>query len=296
MANEATADLKEKIRLEIKFKKEINTFFKKVLSYFSESILNNVPFNIPAKFNEELEKILLNQYVIVQNSFGSEIREDLPQEIQSSFLEDDLINDSFQSFNIERSKNIANEINETTQAQAKESLFLARTFDTTTEEEVDGKIVEKKNLLVGFELLLVAQNIFSRKILDRIPAIVTTETEVSAETAKLTEVEVLSTQTSSILAGTPIESTVDKTWVSQGDSLVRETHLRADGQTVPSNKPFSVGDSLLMVPGDTSLGASLNEIINCRCAAQYDDSKVIAIRWEKFNNEESEQVMRVGFL
>jgi uncharacterized protein with gpF-like domain len=295
MSNEAQIDLVKKIRLESRFRREVNRFFNKVLSYFSESVLSNVPFSIPERFDDELKELLLSQYNRVESDFGNEVRKTLPNEIQSTNEENEIINESFASFNFNRSTNIANEINQTTQDQAQEALLIAKTFDTEVQEEVDGQIFNKKNLLVGFELALVAKNILQRKILDRIPTIVTTETEISAETAKLTEIEVLTTQTSSILAGTPIKSQVNKTWVSQGDSRVRETHLEADGQTVPSNEPFIVGDSRLMVPGDTSLGASLDEIINCRCAAQYDDDKIVAIRFEKLNDQ-NEQVIRAALL
>lgn len=57
----------------------------------------------------------------------------------------------------------------------------------------------------------------------------------------------------------------NKMWVSYRDKKVRATHKEADGQIVPLNQPFVVGDSLLMFPHDTSLGASASEIINCRC-------------------------------
>lgn len=295
MANEARSDLVKKIRLEVKFRREINRFFNRVLNYFSESVLNNVHFFIPDRFENELKQLLLTQYKRVESDFGDEIREILPNDIQSTDEENEIIDASFVSFNNERSSSMSNEINKTTQDQAEEALLLAKTFDTDDQEEIDGQIVNKKNLLVGFELSLVAKNILQRKILDRMPTIVTTETEISAEIAKLTEIEVLTMQTSSILAGSPIKSEVNKTWVSQGDSRVRETHLEADGQTVPSNEPFIVGDSRLMVPGDTSLGASLDEIMNCRCAAQYDDDKVAAIRFEKLNDE-SEQVIRASLL
>lgn len=56
-----------------------------------------------------------------------------------------------------------------------------------------------------------------------------------------------------------------KRWVSQRDEKVREAHDEADGQEVPVDEPFTVGGELLMYPGDTSLGATAKNIINCRC-------------------------------
>lgn len=56
-----------------------------------------------------------------------------------------------------------------------------------------------------------------------------------------------------------------KTWISHKDELTRATHRSADGQTVPIDEPFVVGGYSLMFPGDTSLGAPPQEIVNCRC-------------------------------
>lgn len=60
-----------------------------------------------------------------------------------------------------------------------------------------------------------------------------------------------------------------KTWIDVGDKRERKTHLEVGGTTIPINEPFSVGDSLLQFPKDTSLGASADEIVNCRCSIQY---------------------------
>lgn len=60
-----------------------------------------------------------------------------------------------------------------------------------------------------------------------------------------------------------------KTWIDVGDKRERKTHLEVGGTTLPIDEPFSVGDSLLQFPKDTSLGASADEIVNCRCSIQY---------------------------
>ena len=63
---------------------------------------------------------------------------------------------------------------------------------------------------------------------------------------------------------------VKKKWNDIGDTHTRDTHRFAGAQSaIAMNKPFLVGASLLMFPGDTSLGASLDEIIGCRCYLTY---------------------------
>ena len=56
-----------------------------------------------------------------------------------------------------------------------------------------------------------------------------------------------------------------KTWNTMGDERVRPTHVPLDGETVPINQPFQVGDSLMNYPRDASLGADMSEIVGCRC-------------------------------
>lgn len=55
-----------------------------------------------------------------------------------------------------------------------------------------------------------------------------------------------------------------KEWVAAEDGRTRPSHAEADGDEVPLDQPFSVGDASLMIPGDPSGPAK--EIINCRCA------------------------------
>jgi len=59
---------------------------------------------------------------------------------------------------------------------------------------------------------------------------------------------------------------VVRAWDSAGDGKTRPTHVAADLQDpVPQGQPFIVGGYSLMYPGDTSLGAPAEEVINCRC-------------------------------
>jgi len=67
---------------------------------------------------------------------------------------------------------------------------------------------------------------------------------------------------------TPLSDALFREWVTRLDDHVRHSHQKAHGQRVfGTETPFTVGSSLLMYPGDTSLGASLEEIMGCRCFA-----------------------------
>lgn len=60
-----------------------------------------------------------------------------------------------------------------------------------------------------------------------------------------------------------------KQWISMRDKRVRHTHKEVDGKVIQIREPFLVGNSLLLCPGDTSLGADSSEIVSCRCTVKY---------------------------
>ena len=60
-----------------------------------------------------------------------------------------------------------------------------------------------------------------------------------------------------------------KTWNTEKDKRVRQTHREAEKQTVEIWKPFTVGGWELLLPGDDSLGAPPEETSNCRCHLTY---------------------------
>ena len=67
-----------------------------------------------------------------------------------------------------------------------------------------------------------------------------------------------------------------KVWASSRDVRVRDSHrggTGADGQTRDMDKPFNLPGGSLMFPGDSSLGASGAEIIQCRCTTIHKPKK-----------------------
>lgn len=60
-----------------------------------------------------------------------------------------------------------------------------------------------------------------------------------------------------------------KRWDAIVDDKTREDHLDVNGAVVPIDEPFIVGGYEMMYPGDESLGAGPEEIINCRCSVEY---------------------------
>jgi flagellar biosynthesis/type III secretory pathway protein FliH len=63
----------------------------------------------------------------------------------------------------------------------------------------------------------------------------------------------------------------ERVWLSSRDERVRDDHADMDGQRRGKNEPFEAPDgSLLMFPGDTSLGAAASQTVMCRCTEIYE--------------------------
>ena len=122
----------------------------------------------------------------------------------------------------------------------------------------------------------VAGRILTRKFTGRRGTIAVTETQASAEATKVLEAESLTGVVPYSLAGQNVTPAItdgpllisDKTWVTVGDNLVRDSHVVAGGQKVELENSFTVGGELMRHPGDTSQGATVGNVINCRCAAR----------------------------
>lgn len=92
------------------------------------------------------------------------------------------------------------------------------------------------------------------------------ETSIATEGAKNIESMSIDTLASDVV-------NVRKMWITVGDDRVRPqqggnfNHVAADRQLVDEEDSFIVSNQRLMFPTDTSLGASLGNVINCRCLA-----------------------------
>ena len=73
----------------------------------------------------------------------------------------------------------------------------------------------------------------------------------------------------SLSAAAESQIPLDKIWVDTPDERTRDMHVDAGGQKRTLNAPFLVGGEQLMHPGDGSLGASSENLVNCRCTLFY---------------------------
>jgi len=74
-----------------------------------------------------------------------------------------------------------------------------------------------------------------------------------------------------IESGNVRQDQVKTRWKSALDKRTRDSHFGMHNQLVKFGDPFQTpGGSLLMHPGDSSLGAPAKEIVNCRCTSQVE--------------------------
>lgn len=126
-----------------------------------------------------------------------------------------------------------------------------REWDRTPETKAD----PQKGLYS--KMLAKAKEVW-RKIKSKLPAIITGETNGPAEEAREIEAR-------KAAGNRPLY----KWWSTMLDERVRDWHEAAEGQRRHVSEAYEVGGERLMFPGDMSMGASLRNVVNCRCSSVF---------------------------
>lgn len=106
---------------------------------------------------------------------------------------------------------------------------------------------------------------FEIRAMGRAKTIGMTETQFAAEKTKDAEAEAIF-EGGVMVDGEELRpEEITKVWNAILDDKTRQAHVEADYQIVQQDEPFIVMNQKLMFPGDTSMGATLDNIINCRC-------------------------------
>jgi len=294
--DQAREDLRDKIKLEKDFIRKLtrlnNQIVKKtVLDFGRDGVVLNA-----REFESELAELLDGQYERAAKVFSDQIRGVLPEDLASTDTEDSLITDALIVFFAARVIDQSQLITRTNQRDISQSILSAnRQLQELAEP---GVIVTTR------EVARTAGTLLRRKLKGRSGTIATTEVQVAAESSKATETSILTRNPASlprpviaipqpqvVVPELPVglpPPKVDKEWVTAGDEVVRVSpfsHVTADGLKVNIDESFDVGGQLLRIPGDTSQGASLSNVINCRCASVRDKNDVLNARKAIFDAE-----------
>ena len=268
----AAIDLHDKLELENAFARRLVSLNGQIVTRYGRALgTTGEVIDMVNQFGDQLATLLLTHYGRVAGAFSRRCTRLLPGEIQLTQDEEAKLDAAVDSVALARARPTAELILSTTQQHANQALLMAQ--QDAVERAGEGQPMSSR------EIALVAAAILRRKLAGRVSGIAITETQAIAEMAKLVELQVLLGQELFIELETRAhQSTAVKEWVSQGDSVVRPTHINADSVQVPVESPFVIGGQLLMHPGDRSLGAGPEETANCRCSSVPDLASVASAR------------------
>lgn len=237
-----------KIKLERIFKPEVAKVFNSIVRDFKVIVAET---GLPPRINDYKPiwiTVLKKHYQRVQRAFTGSTKQ-----------ADDQLLRLFLTWRNKFADIEAEYINETTQINMNEAIQTA----------MNQAAIELSELSTR-EISANATAILKRKLRNRIEMIINTETQKAAESAKFMEAETLSGVKPRLLGGSPTQKTdTKKKWTTVGDKFVRSVHREANGQIKGLYEPYVVGGEYLMHPGDSSLGASLSNLANCRCISMY---------------------------
>lgn len=259
----AAKQLGLKMRLEPRLKREMTAVFRAISNdmrvlYSTRGAVLNV-----SEFEPEINNILKQHYRRVAVVFGKTLRREVaksafsPEEFKQI---DDEVDSDLREFIETTTRERSQEITATTQRDINASVASALAAPLAD----DDAFTQIDNVQVGAD----AQKEFNLKTRSRPTTISVTETQTASEGSKFTEALGVAFVAASLANVTP-ESLIEKEWVAVLDSKTRISHVLTDGQRMGINSPFNVDGDRMNTPGDSSLGASAGNIINCRCIAAY---------------------------
>lgn len=204
---------------------------------------------------QNMKDVLSNHYDDVTQRFNQHIvnqigKPDNHSEILNS------INTASSVHNELRANDSSDIIAETTIKDANKAIAIAKQQALAKGESITNATLANR-----------ARILLNQRIAGRVNTIAATETQNPAENAKQTEVNFLDFHEAEIDDNNIADREKQKQWVAILDNVTRVDHAEADGQIVNVNEPYIVAGQQLMYPGDTSLGATIDNWINCRCSS-----------------------------
>jgi hypothetical protein len=246
----------------------LNKFFREIASTIRP--VWNSTGRVPdvSVFQDELMKLLADHYDRVAKAFHKdaldEFKKSLPADMELKQDAEEAVDESADKIDemlllliAARASTHAGIILNTVQGE----------LDTSVEATVK-KAGKEGVILSSREHGRRIEQDFEGRIQGKSNLIAMTETQGMAEDTKLTEAETL-LLAGVVIGGVAVAIAMQKVWDAILDDKTRDHHAMASGQVRSMGVPFIVGGEMLKVPGDTSLGASAGNVINCRCSARY---------------------------
>jgi hypothetical protein len=280
----AAIGLALKLKYEKTLKSRMASYFDKIIKDFERQYkLHGIAIN-PIEYQEKLENYLIEHHIKVAGKFSHASRDQLGLPINNSEIQKKL-DANIKHYAIQRAHSISHDMTETTRDNIDKSLRMA--FADATKQELEISHI----VIAG-----LAADRLRAKFHGRETTIAITETNTAAEKGKkiehntlldldakfkiesedrdtddeeweIEEGEERGWEEAGIIAFSVLASGAKKMWTAVLDDHTREWHAEADGQVVDADEPFIVNNEELMEPMDDSLGASDDNILNCRCSS-----------------------------
>lgn len=256
-----------KIKLENIFRPSVNTLFNQMANAFENLYLVTGRILEFDDFKDDWSSALKIQYRRVGKEFTNNTR-------KSIHIRDLLIKQEEDELTLEEIAALAASYLLFSQNRAREQTeFIISTsnkdaLDSVLEAAADLRDENPLREPTNQEVARSASKKLRKKFRGRLTVITNMETQSPAEMAKELEAKVIAKQP--VLPFQTVEQPPEriiKQWVDVRLPNVRDAHAVANGQKVDINSAFTVGGQLLNHPGDTSLGATIDNVANCRCAA-----------------------------
>jgi len=215
-----------------------------------------------SEYQEELTTILRTSYRRVSEYFKNDYKRLLQESIDAG-------NEDLKPV-LETRNSLTDEINATilllilgrAKSQAKIITETTNEIMTNSVTSVINDAVSNNIRLTNAETAKQAQDKIKERNPGRSELIAETETQAVAEESKFTEAQRLNDE---LKKNRVVQQVIEKEWMTMGDQMVRAAHARANGQKRAIQEPYIVGGEMLRFPGDMSLGASIWNVVRCRC-------------------------------
>lgn len=289
---QAAKELALKMRLEKPMVTELEKLFDKIANDLARTLDTTGGVIRAEAYERKFAEILDKQYKRVQPAFEGEItdyltesaKEQDPEKQEESILALIVIasvlgvtltklitamrasiKEDLKAFRINQTRLISPELTKTTGKHIREAVISAEKSVASEAEDATEQLPRKEK---NKRIAKLAKVNFKRKSNPRPKLIAVTETQKTAESTKDIERKnyVLIRNSSTAVLAEIEKGAIDEYWVTMGDDVVRPWHLEADFQK-KENGFFIVKGQRLTYPGDNAHGASLDNILGCRCSA-----------------------------
>ena len=261
-----TEQLRKRMQLEAQLEGSLRTEFNRVVREYRRNYraTGSEGPELIAQHRTRLATLLEASYRRSARRFKGDAAVELrvPERTDTEFR--DLVDASLEAWSRQTAFTVSGYISVTTQNNVRQSVQRAVSIAAEAGETLDQATTA-----------LQSSQVLQTILRNRAEGIAVSETTNGVETTKLTEVQAYAGEVPEVGRNLglqpvdPVQGAVRKRWQTILDGRERQSHRDANGQTVPLDQPFVVQGENLMYPRDSSMGASLNNIIGCRCSTRY---------------------------